>query len=506
MPLNIRAFIVVIVVAVIVFAIMAKPAQAIIPAADFRRWRNLWLAITSTAFLVGNFWVLMFVTGLFVLATQTREITKPALYWLLLCVIPVTARQIPGFGLINYLFELNMPRLLALVILLPALIFAGNKRSQKTGKSPGPDNLIILFFLLSAALSFRGTTPTDAMRDIAMMFLGIILPYFAFSRNLASRTDIERTMMAFLLPMFVLGILGGFEAAKTWKLYSLPDISGSGTYLRRAGTLRAVTSTGNSIVFGYTMMIAIGFLLPLASRYLTRMQSFMAFGALGMGLLSSLSRGPWVGAVILLVLYISSGRNAAKKLVTMGFAGIMLLPFLALTPFWQKVVNLIPFIGTIETENIDYRQRLFEQSWIVINRNPWFGSVDYLSTPEMQAMIQGQGIIDLVNTYIQVALEFGFVGLFLFVSFFCLVLIRLRTAYRSLPPEETEMIQIGRAIFAILVAVLVTIATVSKISIIPYLYWSLSGLAVAYIHVTRKCITKAKAKSTPQTINLVPQA
>ncbi len=506
MPLNIRAFIVVIVIAVVVFTIMAKPARTIIPAADFRRWRNLWLVVTSTAFLVGNFWVFMLVTAIFVTITQKHEITKPALYWLLLSAIPVVARQIPGFGIINYFFDLNLPRLLALVILLPALIFAGNKRNQKSGKSPGPDNLIILFFILASVLSFRESTITGALRAVAMMFLGVILPYFAFSRKLKSQTDIERAMLAYLLPMFVFGVLGGFEVVKFWKLYSLPGISGTGASLTRAGMLRAETSMGNSITFGYTMMIAIGFLLPLASRYLTRMQSFLAFGALGMGLLAALSRGPWVGAVVLLAIYISSGRNAAKKLATMGFVGIMLLPFLALTPFWQKVVNLIPFIGTVDSQNIDYRQRLFEKSWIVINRNPWFGSVDYLSTPEMQSMMQGQGIVDIVNSYIRVALNYGFIGLFLFVAFFIIVLLNLRRAYKALPVEHAEMKQFGRAIFATLVAVLVTIATVSSVSLIPYLYWTLAGLAVAYTRILNEIISNKKGVSQPRSRGRVKAA
>ncbi len=501
MPLHIRAFIVVIVIAVVVFAIMAKPARTIVSAADFRRWRNLWLVITTTAFLVGNFWVLMLATGLFVLFAYKSELTKPALFWLLLGVIPPVSYQIPGFGLINILFALDMPRMLALVILLPALLFFGGRRNKTRIQKNGADYLIILFFVLAFILAFRGTTTTDALRSTVLFFLGIIVPYFAFSRRLQSQKDIERAMLAYLLPMFVLGLLGGFEAVKSWKLYALPGISEKAYYLGRSGFLRASVTTGHPIVLGYVMMIGIGFLLPLASRYLTRMQAYMAFGALGIGLLSALSRGPWVGTVFLLVAYISSGRNAIRKLVIMGFAGIMLLPFLALTPFWQKFVGLIPFIGTTESANVDYRQRLFEQSMIVINRNPWFGSVNYMATPEMQSMIQGQGIIDVVNSYIRIALNYGFIGVFLFVVFFVLVLVNLRRAYKALPAENTEMIQLGRAIFSTLSAVLLTIATVSSISFIPYLYWTLAGLAVAYTRVSSKIISdkKMQAHNAPVT-------
>lgn len=485
MPLQIRALIVVMIIAGVVFAIMAKPAQQIIAAKDFKRLRNLWLVVTCTAFLVGNFWLFMLFSSAFIITSAKRESTTPALYWLLLCVIPPYAHSIPGFGIINRLFGLNMPRLLALVILLPLLLLGGRAVKQYARKIILPDVFITVFFLLVLILSFRQGNMTVGLRTSFILFLGVILPYFAFSRRLNDFEAIKYTMFAYLLPMFVFAMLGGFEMIKHWKLYWLPGIAEGTSYLGRQGSLRASVTTGQPIILGYILMIGVGFLLPMAERYLTRMQSILAFGALGLGLVASLSRGPWVGTVVLIIVYVATGRKALKKLMGIGFSVTMLLPVLYLTPYWEKVVGLIPFIGSIETENIDYRERLFEQSWIVINRSPWFGSIDYLSTPEMQSMIQGQGIVDLVNTYIQIALEYGFVGLFLFTGFFGFILLSLRRTYRALPEDDAEMNQFGRAIFATLLAVLVTIGTVSKISFIPYLYWSLAGLAVAYVNIVR---------------------
>ena len=60
-------------------------------------------------------------------------------------------------------------------------------------------------------------------------------------------------------------------------------------------------------------------------------------------------------------------------------------------PFGSKLSNLIPFLSEAGVGNITYRQRLFENSQIVIAKNPWFGSVNYLDTAEMEVMRQGQG-------------------------------------------------------------------------------------------------------------------
>lgn len=492
MPLHIRAFIVVIIIAIVAFVIMAKPSRQIIADTDFKRLRNLWLVITCTAFLIGNFWLFALFVIVLIVMSSRREPTKPALYWLLLSIIPPALHSIPGFGVVNRLFQLNMPRLLALAILLPVLLTGGKMVERHAKKIALPDIFFGIFIVLVVVLSFRQGTLTVGLRASFVLFLSVFLPYFAFSRRLNNFHDIKYTMFAYLLPMFVFGLLGGFEMIRHWKLYLLPSIAEETSYIGRDGSLRASVTTGGPIVLGYIMMVGIGFLLPLANRYLTRLQSLMAFGALGLGLISSLSRGPWVGTVALLVVYISTGRNAFKKLAGVGFAGILLLPILALTPYWDKFVGLIPFVGTIESGTIDYRERLFEQSWIVINRSPWFGSIDFLNTPEMQSMIQGQGIIDLVNTYIQIALQYGFVGLFLFTGFFGAILLNVRRAYKTLPEDSVEMKQFGRAIFATLFAVLMTIATVSSVSFVPHIYWSLAGLAVAYVNVARNHIAETE--------------
>ena len=139
------------------------------------------------------------------------------------------------------------------------------------------------------------------------------------------------------------------------------------------------------------------------------------------GLFAPLSRGPWIGAAVMITAFIATGRDAVKRLMLLAVAAVLALPLLAIVPGGQKFLDLLPFIGTVEVENITYRQRLFDNAMIVIQRNPLFGSFDFRSTPEMQSMIQGQGIIDIVNTYINVALQVGLIGLTLFVAFFVTV-------------------------------------------------------------------------------------
>ncbi|MNE91016.1 hypothetical protein D3C80_1885800 [compost metagenome] len=57
---------------------------------------------------------------------------------------------------------------------------------------------------------------------------------------------------------------------------------------------------------------------------------------------------------------------------------------------------------------------------------------------------------------------------------------------RAYPNKDDEHRLLGRALLATLVGILVIIFTVSSITFIPVVYWSIAGLGVAYIQMTRR--------------------
>jgi O-antigen ligase len=231
---------------------------------------------------------------------------------------------------------------------------------------------------------------------------------------------------------------------------------------------------------GFIIMVAIGFVLAVRqSTIVSPRFTALVFAILAVGLLATLSRGPWTGTLVLALVYLATGRNAVANLGLFAVIGAVAVGLLLLTPAGDFLFNLLPFIGSVDATT--YRERLFTNAMIVIKRNPWFGSPDYLSTPEMQEMIQGEGIIDIVNTYLSITLSYGLVGLGLFLSFFGSILIGLRRVSR-----QSGFNTSARALMATLVGILVTIATVSSIDFIPYVYWSIAGLSVALIRIAHK--------------------
>ena len=491
MPEHIRALIVILFLAMTVFAIAHRSACAITKAGDFARRRNLWFALTLAAFLAQSFWVYLSVATLLLIYSNRREYNPPALFFLLMFLLPVATVQIPGMGLVNFLFDLSHLRILALTILLP-VFFSLQKNDNLSFGRIGPDRALTAYLALTIILSLlREPSVTNTFRQAFYLFIDIFLPYFVISRSLKNLQSFRDALASLVLAIMVLAALAAFEFSKHWLLYAslltaLDLQEGMTAYLGRGGMLRVSASAGQPIVLGYLMAVGIGFYLFLQKHIQQKFMRLSGIVLLTAGLIVPLSRGPWIGAIVLVVVFIVTGRNPARRLMSMALMGMLALPLFAILPGGEKVINLLPFVGSTEKENIDYRENLITNSIIVIQRNPWFGSIDFLETPEMEAMRQGQGIIDIVNSYIAVALNTGLVGLGLFVGFFAMTLFGIFRAMRSIPDKDSEEHLLGRVLLATLLAIMVIILTVSSISFIPIVYWSVAGLGVAYAQMVRR--------------------
>lgn len=496
MPEHLRALFVIMTLAIVVFALARKLCADTIGGDTFNRWRNLWLALTLAAFLSHSFWVYAALAALILVVAARRDDNPAALFFASLFAVPAAGLQVPGFGVINYVITLNHLRILELCLLMPAaLVLRSRGKAVAFGKL-WPDRLLLLYATLVVALQLRDTTLTDTLRQGFYVSIDVLLPYYVISRSLHRLDAFRQAVAAFLLAASLLAAFAVFEAVRHWNLYSAAvqalgaDMS-YGNYLGRGGILRARTSAGHSIALGYVMAVATGLYLywqgAVHGGFLRRI------GWLGLltGLIAPLSRGPWVGAAVIAGVFLSSGRAALRKLTLLALGGVLTVALMASLPGGQKILDFLPFIGTIDKTNIDYRERLIDNALIVFQRNPWFGSADYRSAPEMEVLRQGQGIIDVVNTYIGVTLEYGMAGLCLFVGFFLTVLSGIRKALRSFSDPDEETARLGRALFASLTGIMVIIFTVSSITVIPIVYWSVAGMGVAYAQMVRERMKSA---------------
>jgi hypothetical protein len=519
MPEYLRSLVVVLLITATVYAALRRPFRALMPPGAYERRRNAFLALTVCAFVAPGFWFYVLPAAAIVLLAARRESNVPALFLALLFVVPSAGAQIPGLGLVNFLLQLDHPRMLALLLLLPLAVALHRKSS-----APGtlwPDRLFAAYLLLVAALALaRSGSVTNGLRGVVYLLIDAFLPYYVMSRAFTDTGKLKDALATFCVSGAVLAGIGIFEAIKHWLLYrALLDRwsadFGMGNYMLREGLVRAMATSGQPIVLGYVLMVAFACFLAVRNQLWSGPQTKLLFPLLLAGLIATLSRGPWLGtAVTAFGFWATANASRMRMGLALGSIGVLAMILARQLPSFSLVQN-------VDASTVQYRSELLSASIQVFSEQPWLGSDHYVQRLAAKGMVQGEGIVDIVNTYIGVALSSGAVGLALFVALFATVLLGLLRVKGDYDAEEARALakrerawaagapslgiapplspQIAaRVLFASILGIAVTIGTVSSISVIPWVYWAWMGTAVALM---RMAVRTKSERTRPPTAN-----
>jgi O-antigen ligase len=276
-----------------------------------------------------------------------------------------------------------------------------------------------------------------------------------------------------------------FEGARHWLVYG--DIAlhwaGSHTfYYERGGVVRAEASAGHALALGLLLAIAFGFWLSLQTYLASRRSRLAVTVLLWLGLLATYSRGPWAGAVVIYLAFMAIGPGAFGRIFKAAAVVGGVLAIVSVSPLGDRVFNVLPVVGRATNDTtLSYRQQLAARSWQLILEHPFFG--DQFAYSRMEDLRQGEGIIDLVNTYAQIALFYGFVGLFFFVGFILLGLVQAYQAVRQALASDPELARLGRSVVACILGALLMILDSSFILGYAKMFYVLAGLSAAYVHL-----------------------
>lgn len=495
-PLHYRALIALLAVTVMSLLVTRWVLAGSSLARAFNRRAVYWLMATTLSFLIGNFWLLLLLLALLFVYASIKDDNPVSLYLMFILCLPPHNVDTGGIGPIENLMEFSTNRLLSLVILLPlALKMLGGRLIRPMGAaSPTAqriyrvtDTIVLLFAVYQISMFLPYDSPTHVMRRCFLITLDFLLPYFVISRFCTTRERILDSLGAIVVAGMVLSMIAAFEHAKGWLLYetirSFWDLPASFTvFLVRENVLRAQGPTGHSLVLGHLLVICLG-LAGLFLRQMTKPRALAMFAILLVGLYSTVSRGPWVaGALVLLMMGVFHPK-AGRYYISLVGIGALLVGAIALSPWADMVVNLLPFIGRTDDSTIDYRQQLLETTFFLVGQNPIFGSVKVLE--QMEHLRQGQGIIDLVNVYADVALTFGLIGLALFVLFFLTAMgSALRHRILKVGRERRSLELVGFTSMALLGS-MVTLVGISNYATVPLTYTAVVALLVAMSRLAR---------------------
>lgn len=487
---NIKTLIILLAIFFVAFFILKRLVKEILSAEIFITLQRAWYQITVAAFLSVHFWMFAFIATLCVHNLKKHIKNIPALFIFLLFAIPTAGVPIYGFAGINYFLVFDFSKLLSLMLLLPVAFSIYTKSNQNKKQSLlFIEKLFYLLILLKVILTFRIATTTVGIRSIFIIFTDVFLPFYVFSKLQSSRQRLKEVLIALLMAMTLLSFVGIVETVKHWSFYhalteSLGFVNANEFSISRDGMLRSVATSQQPIVLGFMVAVAFGLFFAVKNMYFNNsLIRKLTLLVLLLGLIAPFSRGPWMGAIIMLIVLGLLGKTPVVTMVKIMIGTTVLIGLMSVSESGKKILNMLPLIGNTESETFDYRSRLLESAFNVANRTPLFGSDNYLEQPEMEVMRQGQGIVDITNTYLQVLLDSGYVGLFLFSA---LILGTMAMLYKAIKlTNDNELSSIGKGLLSALVGVALMIADVSSISFVPWMYWILLAISASYIKLVK---------------------
>lgn len=505
---SIKQLIVVMVLATMIFHFGRPLALRFMSEEDFSRRRNVWFALTVTAFLSPSFWLFALVAIPLMVWAGRKDSNPIAFYLMLLHVIPSIPTEIPVVG-IGELFELDNYRLLSLCVLIPtAWRVRRLKDRARIQRLEIMDYLLLAYGAVQVALYVPPDLPhhvilpnsfTNDLRRAFLFYVDVYALYFAVSRTCTSARAIVEAQAAFCLASAVMALIAGFESLRHWLLYAEmslrwnPLLPAWNFYITRGDTVRAAASAGVSLALGYLLAIAFGFWLYLQLKVKSKLKRVFVVLLFWLGLISAYSRGPWIGAVSIYFAFAALGPRFAPRLLKAAGIAVFMVGAISITPLGQRIFNVLPYFGgTVDSANIVYRERLAERSWELIKVHPYFGN--QLAYSQMEDLRQGQGIIDLVNTYASVALLYGLVGLSFFVGFILTGLFKAYFRARSSQLADPEFALLGACLVSCIAGTLLMIENCSLIFGYEKMFYVLAGFAAAYAHLGAVS-TDARSKS-----------
>ena len=485
MPEYIRSLIVILVLASIVFALAKAPATAFaMSTEDYVRRRNTWFLITLAGFLSQSFWIFSIATVIIISVSAKTEKNKVALWCFLILAIPLVKVEIPGFAGIRYLIEIDYLRILTAILLIPLVV--GYRRKSVVEKHPtlAPDIILAIYVIYNVVLTSRVGDIVAISRTGIGWLIDVVIPYYAISRYVKNLNRFRDLIMSLTVVGMISASVAVFEFSRGWMLYdsfgealSLDWTTG---YLVRGKFVRAVSSSGIAIVLGYVLALVIILYLYLYKIIHAKAIYLIGLALLIAGAVAPLSKGPWIGMVTAIIIFFAMGPSATKNIMTLVLIGLPVGLLAMVTDTGSKIVDYLPFIGGVDEANTSYRTNLLRVSINAFSDNPFFGSAYFMTL--MEEARNGEGLIDLVNHYVGVALYSGLFGLSLFAGFFITILYQLFNKLRIFENKSEEH-ALGRSLFAALCSALIMISSASSINHVPIFYYMLAGLSVGYINM-----------------------
>jgi hypothetical protein len=335
-----------------------------------------------------------------------------------------------------YLFQWTMQSTLATSALIAFLIAPG----QIPRAPPWADLAMFIVIAVLIVIDSRGGAPIGYLRSLAYYTFVYVIPVFVITRSARNAIEMRTLLTAMAGLGVILAVVVLYEARSSWPLYSPIhahfDYAVRVVVKWRGGLMRAYGPMGEATQMGCVLVI--GFAAALAARrsFVSNTAYIAIVSIIALGTLAPQSRGGMIGIAVVFVISSFYRRGisgmgqvaAAGALLVGAYTGSMLAG-----SFGSQISTSLS-----EAKTGDYRTNLLRRGLEEFWKSPIFGDSFANVLPRMQDLVQGEGLVDFVNTYLYFALFAGGIGLVLFCGSFIFPMARLVQIRRVLPPESAD--------------------------------------------------------------------
>lgn len=282
-------------------------------------------------------------------------------------------------------------------------------------------------FAISVSISqYLATGYKDAQNLIFDMLGSVVLPYVLAKAIIEPKQLRVNYAKVFVLVLVGVTAILAVEFRLGLNVYKLtvgrffPGMGAGWVTNVRWGFGRAAGPYGHAILCGliYSIGLLVQFWLHRTKAWPSKRFSQALLVILFVGMFMSLSRGPWIGAFLgLIVISVGFAKNRTKILIYVGVLGILVgVPVYLTMKSYLSVSRETATSATQETAA--YRKELMEKYYDIAMEKAWWGW-------GLNTWPQLPGMPSIDNHYLNLALRHGCVALGFFFGIIVIVSLRL---------------------------------------------------------------------------------
>lgn len=373
------------------------------------------------------------------------------------------------------------------------------------------DIVALAVIVMISIATARDTSLSHNFRVLAEALIDLALPYYIVSRGLRSSEDLRSAMLWLSAGGVVVASILIFEVFKAWPMYNelfrAFELPTRLLVKMRAGMLRPggpfVEPTSVAMVLAMCTLA-----LYLSRDYFRGRSNHMLLMTIAVvGLLAPQSRGAWIGiGIAIIAADLLRGHYAQLGRKVFVAAGAVSCVFLA-AQFMPDLSETLGLSGGA-SETSDYRRLLLHRGLEEFANHPILGHSMAELQPRIPDLVQGEGIIDFVNTYIWIMLIAGLVGLVIFLAPFAHFLVSIFRSGRFRGPKKRD-VEAGVFVFGALLMFMEMLFFTSFGMTRPAFYqFALFGFAAAFLRLQIKpklvVVPPVEQKATVRETGLAP--